>query len=199
MSLLVVMVRHGESDANRMGKLVSEAFDPALTQEGHQQAMKFAALWKGKSIDALYASPLLRTRETAEVLRQVWGLSTVQTDDRLHEIRMGSFDGQEISELAHQEVYQEWKKDPELPPEGGERLSAVYMRVRQFLVELGRTRDRGCVLVVTHADCLKAITLGTLEAPWQSSGHLHFENLASIQLEVLRDSMSLKLLPSLPL
>lgn len=197
MGVMVVMIRHGESEANAHDQLVSDAFDPVLTASGRLAARHFAELWKGQSVSALYASPLRRTQETAEVIAHLVGVDSVHIDSRLHEIHMGAFDGQVIHDLEPLNAYQTWKHDPEIPPPGGERLSAVYARMDSFLKELPG-KHSGRVFVVPHADCLKAVTLGVLGAPWQGSHALHFENLAALQLEVSDNHTALRLLPSVP-
>ncbi len=67
----LILVRHArpEQVAN-----VSGGADPALTDIGHRQA-RAAAAWLGvEDIDALYVSPMVRARQTAEPLERLVGM-----------------------------------------------------------------------------------------------------------------------------
>src|SRR3989338_4368538 len=82
-------MRHGEAIDN-----AKHIYDPKgdpnnhLTDKGREEATLSASGIKAENIDLIFSSPFLRTRETAEVVREVLGLSpsNVILDDRLHEI-----------------------------------------------------------------------------------------------------------------
>jgi broad specificity phosphatase PhoE len=181
--LHILLVRHSESEANREDRLMSESGDPPLTERGREDAEKLAQWWAKVPVVALYSSPLRRARETAQAFQQVHACS-LEIDERLHEIRLGAFDGRRIGELEQTEAdrYWRWKTDPESPPDGGERLSEVAARMSAFLEAVAARHRAGWVIALTHADCLKAVTLHTLRAPWQSAHHLHYENMAGVLL-----------------
>lgn len=197
--LTVLFVRHGESEANHEDRLVSEAFDPALTELGRQQARRLAEHWRLMPVRAVYASPLLRARQTAEPFLAASQLP-LNLDARLHEIRLGAFDGRRIAELEAEDAvrYRRWKTDPESPPPGGERLSAVARRMREFLDEVRTRHPDGIVIAVTHADCLKALTLQVLGAPWQSAPSMHFDNVAGLYVVAGPEGVQILGLPTLP-
>lgn len=180
----VLFVRHGESEANRANIIVSHQGDPDLTEEGRAEAQQVAAYWANRSLSAVYASPLKRTRETAHAFLR--GSLKVQVDDRLHEIALGRWDGMTIPDIEARdgERYHQWKYDPELgAPDGGEPLSAVAQRVQDFLTDVRSREPEGLVVAVTHSDCLKALVLSVLEAPWQSAQWVHLANTGSLLVE----------------
>lgn len=201
MSLTVVFVRHGESQANQEHRLVSEAFDPPLTAQGFREAEQFARLWQDQGVGALVSSPLKRTRQTAQVIAEVLGIETIHIDPRLHEIKLGVFDGQSIDYLEQEgdEAYRHWKRDPESPSLGGERLSQVYSRMQGFLQDLLTQQTEGLIMATTHADCLKAIAIGILKAPWEAAQRLHFGNLAALKVISRDATFQLQALPMAPL
>lgn len=200
MALSVLFVRHGESEANIQNMLVSERSDPALTARGRREAQDLARLWAAEPPRAIYASPLLRSIDTAKIWEQETHGPAVQIDPRLHEIKLGDFDGRIIADLAHHDTerYQLWKSDPESPPAHGEKLSAVGLRMASFLQDVGERYDSGLIVAITHADCLKAVTLHILKAPWQSSGLLHFSNVAGVHASRSGDHFELLGLPLAP-
>ncbi len=201
MTLAILLVRHGESEANTRNMLVSDRFDPQLTDRGRKDTEALAKRWEAQPIRAIYASPLARTIETARIWADRLHIDTVHTDDRLHEIHLGAFDGRTIDDLMQNQLqdYTRWKQDPESPPLGGEQLSTVWTRMHEFLLTLTRTHDRGLVVGITHADCLKAVSLGILRAPWNSAQYLHFANVAGLLIEHVNEHFQLHALPAIPL
>jgi broad specificity phosphatase PhoE len=79
------LVRHGQSTWNAQGRIQGWA-DPPLDETGHEQARRLALRLAAEEhgVSAIYSSPLLRARQTAEAVGLALEL-TVQTDDRLKE------------------------------------------------------------------------------------------------------------------
>ena len=167
---MLLLVRHGRTDANAQGLLLGR-LDPPLSEEGRQQA---AAL-KAKIPDGarVIASPLLRTRETAEA----FGLP-VEIDERWIELDYGELDGLPLRDVPG-ELWREWRADPAFAPPGGESLAALGVRVRAActaLVDEIRERD---VVVVSHVSPIKAAIAWALGAGDDLSWRL-FVQVASI-------------------
>lgn len=201
MTLSIFLVRHGESEANTRNMIVSDRFDPQLTERGRQDTKSLAQKWLEQPVRAIYTSPLARTMETAQIWADSLHIDTVHSDDRLHEIHLGAFDGHLIDDLVQNQFqdYDRWKLDPESPPQDGEKLSAVWERMHEFLLMISRRYEKGLVIGITHADCLKAVTLGILRAPWTSAQYVHFANVAGLLVEHLDDHFQLHALPLIPL
>jgi len=88
----IIMVRHGESEWNVLGKWQGRA-DTKLTDAGRSQA-RVAALSIAKSgitIHRVVASSLSRAHETAEIVARTLGLAAPEVDDRLVETDVGPF------------------------------------------------------------------------------------------------------------
>ncbi len=200
MSLSVLFVGHGESEANIQDMLVSERFDPKLTPRGQEEARALARMWATQHPRAIYASTLARSIETAQIWREETDGPAVQIDPLLHEIRLGDFDGQIIHDLEKNDAarYKLWKDDPESPPAHGEKLSEVGARMARFLDMIGTTYDDGLIVAITHADCLKAVLLQTLRAPWPSAHFLHFSNVAGVHVAQFGTAFQVLALPLAP-
>lgn len=182
----MLFVRHGESEANLDNVLVSYQGNPALTIEGLRQAELVASWWRKEEITAIYSSPLQRAQDTAQAFVKGHGELSVNLDPRLHEIGLGRWDGRRIPDIEQEEGerYRLWKQDPELgAPGGGEALSSVGKRLTDFLSDMRRRYPNGFVVAATHADCLKALVLQTLHAPWSSSQWLHLTNVAGVYMQ----------------
>jgi len=90
------LIRHGETDWNRLGRFQG-ARDIPLNEEGRRQAEALARNWDQK-FDVLFTSPLSRARETAAVLAESRGLAVEQPDPRLAERAYGEGEGLTLAE-----------------------------------------------------------------------------------------------------
>lgn len=89
--MTVTLVRHAESEANAAGIVETAVPGPPLTALGQQQAKAAAALHAADTPDAVFASPLLRTRQTAQPLADEVG-EPVQVQDGLREVEGGVYE-----------------------------------------------------------------------------------------------------------
>lgn len=64
----LILVRHGESEANLQGIISNRTLPHSLTPKGRQQALALAAQLQGLDVSCIYTSPILRARETAGLL-----------------------------------------------------------------------------------------------------------------------------------
>jgi broad specificity phosphatase PhoE len=159
---MLVLVRHGQTEANARGLLLGRA-DPPLSDLGRRQARALAAMVPGRA--RVVASPLARTVETAAAFGRA-----VDLDDRWIELDYGTLDGRPLDDVPA-ELWRAWRSDVHFVPGGGESLAALGLRVRAACEELlDEARDRD-VIVVSHVSPIKAAlawTLGTGdEASWR--------------------------------
>ena len=136
---MIVLARHGQTEANRDGLLVGRV-DPPLTALGFEQAARLAEALAGSGADRVVASPLARTRTTAEAIATRLGLE-VETDERLIEMDYGAWDGTPIADVSI-ETWRRWRTDPEFRPPGGESLRDVARRVGAVMGEWLTTDER---------------------------------------------------------
>jgi broad specificity phosphatase PhoE len=167
---VLVLVRHGQTDANARGLLLGRR-DPSLSELGRRQATALAA---AVPVDArVVASPLARCQETAAAFGR-----PVETDDRWIELDYGSFDGRPVADVPA-EIWMEWRADPHFVPPGGESLAILGTRVRAAcddLMEEARERD---VVVVSHVSPIKA-AIGWALGAGDEVGWRMFVQVASI-------------------
>lgn len=152
--MILHCVRHGESLYNAQGRLQGHLEVP-LSARGVQQAEATAEALAGQPIDAVYASPLCRARQTAEVIAQRLRLP-LRVDDRLKEIDVGRFQGRLRAELLGKdaEVLARWASgDPDFRLPGGESRRQVAQRGRAAF-EAIRRAGHAHVLIVAHGTVL---------------------------------------------
>jgi probable phosphoglycerate mutase len=152
----LLLARHGETDWNRDRRFQGHA-DPPLNDSGREQARALAEEVAGERIDFVYASDLVRARETAEIVAARLGADVVARRE-LREIDVGDWEGltwQEIEEL-HPEGARAWHErghgwnSGETYDELGERIIAA---LRQIAADHPAQR----VLVVGHGGTVRAL------------------------------------------
>src|SRR2546425_2921355 len=94
----LLLVRHGETDWNREGRFQGHA-DPPLNDLGRKQAAELAATLAGEEVTAVYASPLRRAFETAELIASARGLRPVPVE-ALREVDVGSWQALAPAQVA---------------------------------------------------------------------------------------------------
>ncbi len=146
------VMRHGGSEANKK-EVVSyknQATDN-LTEEGEAQVEESAKSLKNKNIDYIVHSNFTRTKETAEILRKVLGLSEEKLieEARLCELNPGEFDGKNWNEY-HQHVLDTGSGWFERKIAGGESLEDVKMRTARVLYDLENKYKNKNIVLVTH-------------------------------------------------
>lgn len=157
---LVLLVRHGQTPTT--GKnLPGRAKGLHLADAGRQQAQaaaeRIAALATGgRTVDAVYASPMERTRETAAPIGQAVGRK-VQIARGLLECDFGDWTGAELKRLMK---LPEWTTVQRAPSTfrfpGGESFTEMQTRIVGAIDEIRRAHPGGVVVCVSHADPIKA-------------------------------------------
>jgi broad specificity phosphatase PhoE len=123
------LIRHGQTEWNK--KLTFRGrIDIPLNEQGRREAEAIAEALKDKSIDAIYASPLRRSMETAQPTAEFFHLETVPVQG-LIDINYGDWEGLTFSEVKerYKDHYEQWEKRPDLVRfPNGETLDEVTER-----------------------------------------------------------------------
>jgi broad specificity phosphatase PhoE len=187
---VLIIVRHGETQANQKGLLLGRS-ESRLTELGELQAKRIAfALINNSELPLkIISSPLDRALKTAEIIRQnlqakldAMGvkrtLPEVEKDQRWIELDYGEMDLLPISEVPS-EFWISWRKDLNFKPEHGETLLELQKRVKSALSGLKEQAASGHVLVVTHVSPIKAAVAWALNCSLEVNWNLHVK-LATI-------------------
>ena len=154
----ILMVRHGESEANR-NEIFAGHFDADLQNRGLKQAEKTAEYIKENyKVDKVYSSDLKRAFKTGKCISDLIGVEIVSTD-KLREIRAGKWDGIKFSDLQknYKEEYDLWMRDlgnAHCPD--GESVKELGERVMNELTRIAEENDEKTVVVATHATPIRA-------------------------------------------
>lgn len=167
-----VLLRHGETPLTPQKRFSgSGGTDPSLSGVGREQAERVgAALARRGTIQAVVASPLARTRETAGIVAARLGLD-VSVDDGLRETDFGAWEGLTFGEVRERypDDLNAWLADPEARPTGdGESFAATATRIAATRDKLIAAYAGRTVLLVTHVTPIKTFVRLALGAPPES-------------------------------
>lgn len=181
---MLLLVRHGETEANRAGLHLGRA-DPPLTEHGREQAERLAR-WLPPA-DVIVTSPLLRARETADALDRRAGVE-VEIDERWVELDYGPLDLRPVGADLTGDVLDRWRDDTLFAPPGVETAASVSARVAAACEELADRAASSVVVVVSHVSPMKAAigwALGPDAVGVALAGRLFVEDAAVSRIDVV--------------
>lgn len=184
--MLIYVVRHGETNANVDGYLQGWTNDP-LNENGRKLAEITGQGMRGIKFDYCISSPLVRARETAEIILKESGNDIpIQFDNRIKEINMGDWERKKFRP-GEREVDEEQMRLFFTDPfafagyPSGESMYQVCERTQEFLKELVKKDDGKTYLITTHGFALRAMLNYLYENPsdfWH--GHVPYNCAVNI-------------------
>ncbi len=175
----LVLVRHGESEWNALGKWTGWT-DVSLSEQGREEAKKAAHEIKDVSFDVAFTSDLKRASETLEIIKKELGKENIPTTiaPELKEKSYGDLTGKnkwEVKDEYGEEQWLKWRRAWNEPIPNGETLKTVYERVVPYyqanilpLLEQGKN-----VIIAAHGNSIRAL-LKYLE-------HISDEDIAGVE------------------
>ncbi len=153
---LFLLIRHGENDYSKKGRLAGRLPGVHLNEKGKQQAQELGKALAQSPIKAVYASPLERATETAEPLAKARGLKVIQ-EAGLIEADVGRWQGQSLRRLA---LTRYWRIIQNAPSRAGHPEGETFMQTQTRIVATldaicARYKPREMVACVFHADPIK--------------------------------------------
>jgi probable phosphoglycerate mutase len=158
----LLFIRHGLTDYNVQQRFQGQV-DPPLNATGENQARLLGQRLATDPHDALVASDLLRTRQTAAPLAAAWGLTPALMPG-LREQSFGVLEGLDAPTIRqrHPDLWARWLEHrADAAPPGGESTRQFHTRVMQAVRELAREMQGRRVAVVTHG--------GVLDMLWRTA------------------------------
>lgn len=170
----IYFVRHGETILTPERKFsgIGE-LNPELMQDGLDQAELVAEEAVKLGADILIASPLNRTRQTAEAISRTTSLEII-FDEAWSELSFGTWDGKSIEEVRTEEPdnYQAWLNSTSYAPGGGESYDEASVRIEEALEKLVAEYPGKKIIVVTHNGVIKTAVKLATGAPAESVFHM---------------------------
>ena len=177
------LLRHGEPAI--FGRLNGRLPGVGLSENGRAEAATQARRLAGEKIEAIYSSPMQRTRETAEIIAGRLGLPIRYREDVI-EIDYGEWTGLTFDQIRQDERWQMWSRSRSIAAvPGGESWRQVHERVVGALFDLRQAHPEGSVVIVSHGDVIRAAMLFALGMPldFYSRIEIAFASLSTIRLD----------------
>lgn len=179
--LKIYIARHGQDEDNAQG-ILNGRRDRPLTFVGRQQAELLGEKIRkaGITFNSVYTSPLLRTRQTADMIASETHSPAPQTLDSLIERDFGAMTGLPVASITERCTPDIIPTDTVvyfLSPDGAETFPDLLERAKKILGDITARHTDGAILLVTHGDIGKMIYAAYYTVPWRETlTQFHFGN-----------------------
>ena len=162
------LFRHGETNWNVKAIIKSHMNDAGthFTERGQDQIACMTELLRDAGVQAIIASDLYRTTQTARHIGDVLRVPLFTTD-RLRGIDMGAFNGRPIEDFLQNEEVKNAFIDYDFPIPGGESINQLLDRLFGALRDIHRDYPYDRVLVITHGAAISNIVSHLNQTPYQ--------------------------------
>lgn len=192
-----LLVRHGETLWNAEQRVQGQT-DVPMHDHGRRQIERTAARLACRKFKAIYASDLIRVRETADMIigASESGPHDLRVDPILREMSFGEFEGMTSSEIQRADagrIIFGVSRDLDYRPPGGESYRDLLDRCGPFAETLLREHAADDVLVVGHGAALRALAVRLLGIPYDlywAFGGLASGSISAIRLRHGRPSLA---------
>lgn len=184
MKTKVFLVRHGETEWNKLGKFQG-CQDIDLSQEGIVQAQYLSEKFSD-NFDYIYTSPLKRALQTAEVIANNKEIKPTIINE-LREINFGEWEGLTLKEISSNfpDEFTNWRTDKnEAPMCGGDlSLKNASTRAKTAITEIVDKHKGKKILIVAHGGIIKAGLLGLFELDMTMYHKINLGNTAICEID----------------
>jgi broad specificity phosphatase PhoE len=194
---LVILVRHGQTDENVSGKISGQGAI-ALNERGREQAQLAAEVLTTLGVTHLFCSPVLRARQTAEILAQQLRLAVTEMPD-LREVGYGDWEGKFFHEIRQSPIAHQVFNDPiNAVFPNGESLPEVQQRGVQVIETVRRQLSQGVLALVSHGDVIRTVLAHYLGMPFNEYRRINIDLGALSVLELFDNWVRVKTVNFVP-
>jgi len=192
----IILVRHGESEMNRLGIPQGSLHDPCLSENGINQAKRLAERLKEEGITEIYSGDKKRVLQTAKIIGDYLNLN-IKEDNKLNEFNMGDFDktyerGDELFKEFYEKEFAKGISKYEIRPPNGENYWDLIKRVKSFLKEISNKKET--ILVVSHEGTIEVFLNVLEERDKEKDGFKKYHQVNSSINEIIFNNGDWKIL-----
>lgn len=176
----VYLLRHGATAANIAEPpiLQGRGMDLPLSPTGVAQVEHAARAMRELPLVAVYASPLLRAKESASIVAAPHRID-IRTHEAITEVDVGQWEGRSWVDIRQTDAddYRRFQDDPgQFGYKGGETLVDVYQRVKPAFFEIAAAHRGQAIAIVAHNVVNRAYLAGELGLPMSHARRITQEN-----------------------
>ncbi len=169
-----------------------------LSEEGRAQSRALVPLLGALAPERLVTSPLVRARETAEILAAGLGIPVVDDAD-VAELDFGAWEGRLYDDLVHEPAYEAFSRDPcQAAPPGGESVATAQARAVAAIGRAFAAAPGARIGVVSHGDVLRAVLAAALALDLREFRRLRVDTASVSGIALTGDWAEVKFVNVLP-
>jgi broad specificity phosphatase PhoE len=161
---LIYLIRHGETEYNRLDRIQGRGIDAPLNEAGERQAREVGAWLNTANVDVAVSSSLLRARQTAAIAMGM-APDEIEAIADLDELSYGAMEGIPVNEQsgALADLYNAWARgELQIPPPDGETPIQVFERASGAVQRLIDANPGQTLAVFTHGRTLRILVSGLI-------------------------------------
>lgn len=191
---VVLLMRHGETPWNREGRVMGR--NPIeLDEAGRKQVESAIPLARILSPELIVSSPLIRARQSADIIAGAIGVNPVIEDPRLSEVEYGRWQGMVYDDLIKDEHYIHYRERPiDEPTPGGETICDVQARGVAAVQHMIAANPGKRVLFVSHGDIIRTVLCHFMNLGLENFRRIRIDNATFFGIQVADDFAEIKFL-----
>jgi broad specificity phosphatase PhoE len=195
---IVLLMRHGETAWNREGRVMGQS-PVELDAGGRAQVEAAVPFARTIKPEIIVTSPLLRARQSAEIIAQGLGGIEVVEDSGLEEVRYGRWQGMVYEDLLKDSDYERYREHPlTTPTPGGETIGQVQQRGVDAILRSIRNHLGKRLLFVSHGDIIRTVLCHFMGLELGHFRRIRIDNATFSAVQVVNDFAEVKFLNLLP-
>jgi alpha-ribazole phosphatase len=191
---VLLLMRHGETAWNREGRVMGR--NPVELDE-HGRAQVAAAIPFARLLapDVIVTSPLVRARQSAEIIAGGLGGIPVNEEPQLSEVLYGRWEGKIYDDLINDRDYARYREHPlETPTPGGETIAQVQARGVEAVMRAVRDNPGRRILAVSHGDIIRTVICHFMGLGLHHFRRIRVDNATFSGIQVIGDFAEVKFL-----
>lgn len=193
-----ILMRHGETAWNRQGRVMGR-HPVELTDHGREQVAATARFAMNIKPDLIVTSPLVRARQTAEIMAAGLGGVEIVEEPAIAEVLYGRWEGMHYHELIDDPHYITYRKSPiEHPTPGGETIPEVQARGVEAVMRTIEAHPGQRVLFISHGDIVRTVLCHFLGLELKYFHRIRVDNAAMSAIQIAGDFAEVKFLNLIP-
>jgi broad specificity phosphatase PhoE len=195
---IAILMRHGETPWNREGRVMGR--NPVeLNESGRAQVEAGITVARSLKPDLIMTSPLVRARQTAEIIAKGLGGVEIIEESEIAEVCYGRWEGMTYHDLIEDPHYIVYRESPiEYPTPGGETLRQVQARGVAALTRAFQAHPGKRVLFVSHGDIIRTVLAYFLGLDLHFFHRLRIDNATFSGIQISGNFAEVKFMNLLP-